>query len=83
MYDHREHERKRIARLKALAAELERLPKSRARDRLLREVLHRSVSIDTGVPAMSCWGDGPDPEGFALFEDMALHGRARFASQRG
>ena len=49
-----ERDLSRIQRLRALAAQLEGLPRSQARDRLLREVHHRTVAVDTGVPAMSC-----------------------------
>ena len=55
MYDEGKHDRERIARLKTLALHLERLPQSRARDRLLREAHHRTVMLDTGVPASSSW----------------------------
>jgi hypothetical protein len=82
MYDALEHDRKRIQRLKALAAQLERLPRSPARDRLLREALHRTVTVDTGVPSRSCWGDDPKRDPAMLFEHMALQAFPRFASQR-
>jgi hypothetical protein len=65
--DHdREHVRRRVARLRALAAQLEQLPQSPARDRLLREAHQRTVMVDTGVPS-------------ALFENMSL---GRFAGGR-
>jgi hypothetical protein len=42
-------ERHRVARLKALAAEIEELPRSETRDALLWDVRSRAVAIDTGV----------------------------------
>jgi hypothetical protein len=72
MHDENRHDRQRIARLRTLAAELELLPRTRARDHLLREVHHRAVMLDTGVPAPSCWGDEPANGQVALFQDMAL-----------
>jgi hypothetical protein len=82
MHDALEHDRKRIQRLKALAAQLQALPRSPARDRLLREALHRSVTVDTGVPSTSCWGDDPLHDPATLFRDMALPAAPRFASRR-
>jgi hypothetical protein len=38
----------RVARLKELAAELERLPPSSARESLLRDVRARAVVLETG-----------------------------------
>ena len=55
-----EQERERIAWLKTLAAQLERLPPSRARDVLLSEVRHRAVMLEIGAPLSSAWGDRPD-----------------------
>jgi hypothetical protein len=43
-----------------------------ARDHLLREVHHRAVMLDTGVPGISCWGGEPENGQIALFQDMAL-----------
>jgi hypothetical protein len=58
--DHdREYDRRRIERLRALAARLEQLPRSPARDRLLREAHHRTVTVDTGLAG-------------GLFQHMAL-----------
>ena len=39
----------RLARLRALLEQLERLPASEERDRMLREVRDRIVDVDTGV----------------------------------
>ena len=78
----REHNRMRIEQLRALAAKLEKLPKSPDRDRLLREAHHRTVAVDTGVPSMSAWRDIADDEPAMLFQHMALAGIPRFASQR-
>ena len=65
--DHdRDYVRRRVARLRALTEQIERLPRSPARDRLLREAYQRTVMVDTGVPS-------------ALFENMAL---GRFAGGR-
>ena len=66
MYE-RERERERIARLKTFAAQLERLPPSRARDGLLREVRHRAVMLEIGVPSSSAWRDRPEHDA-ALFQ---------------
>lgn len=71
MRDEHKHDTDRIARLRTLAAELERLPKSRARDRLLRETHHRTVMVDTGVPELVHLGRsqaGP----IALFQHMTV-----------
>ena len=78
MYDEHKHDRERIAQLKALALHLERLPQSRARDRLLREAHHRTVMLDTGVPASSSWQDRPENDPVALFQDMTLPAFPRF-----
>jgi hypothetical protein len=77
-----QRDRRRIEQLRALAAKLERLPKSPARDRLLREAHHRAVAVDTGVPSMSAWRDIADDDPAMLFQHMALAGIPRFASQR-
>jgi hypothetical protein len=45
------HDKARISRLRALAERLDRLPPSAVRDRLLRDVRHRAVMLDLGVPA--------------------------------
>jgi hypothetical protein len=50
-----------VARLRALAAELERLPRSDARDALLRDVRGRFVALEAGAPATStAWGRDDD-----------------------
>jgi hypothetical protein len=65
--DHdRDYDRRRVERLRALVAQLEQLPRSPARDRLLREAHQRTVMVDTGVPSV-------------LFESMSL---GRFAGGR-
>ena len=76
----REHERRRIERLRALAARLEQLPQSPARDRVLREVHHRTVMVDTGVPSISSWEADADPA--MLFRQMAIGAFPRFTAQR-
>jgi hypothetical protein len=78
----REHERKRVEQLRALAAKLETLPKSPARDQLLREAHNRKVAVDTGVPAMSGWGRTDEHDPSTLFKHVGLVGIPRFASQR-
>ena len=78
MCDTDSHDRERIARLKALALHLERLPQSRARDLLLREAHHRTVMVDTGVPASSSWQDRPENDPGALFQHMTLPAFPRF-----
>jgi len=77
----REHDRKRIEQLR-LAAKLEKLPKSPARDPLLREAHHRTVVVDTGVPAMSGWSSDDEHDPAMLFQHVGLVGIPRFASQR-
>ena len=77
------HDRERIAQLKTLALHLERLPQSRARDRLLREARHRTVMLDTGVldtgvPSSSVWRDRLENDPVALFQDMTLPAFPRF-----
>lgn len=42
-------ERHRVARLRELAAEIEQLPSSGARNALLREVQSRKVALETGT----------------------------------
>jgi hypothetical protein len=54
--------RLRLARLRELAAEVRRLPRSRGRDRLLREVRSRAVDIDTGMAVPSGWSES-EPDG--------------------
>ena len=66
------HDRERIARLRQLAAQLERLPPTPARDELLREAHHRTVMLDTGGPPSSLWRDRHANEPTALFQHMAL-----------
>ena len=78
----RERDLRRVQRLRTLGAQLERLPRSPARDRLLREVLHRAVAVDTGVPMMSCWGDQALQDPAELFDQMALGAFPRFAAER-
>jgi hypothetical protein len=72
MYDADKHDRERIARLKTLATQLERLPQSRARDTLLREAHHRAVMLDTGTPPSFGWRHRPENDSVAFFEYMTL-----------
>ena len=72
MYDEGKHDRERIAQLKMLALRLERLPQSRARDQLLREAHHRTVMLDTGVPASSSWRGPLENDPVALFQHMTV-----------
>ena len=65
MHNSHQHDRDRIERLRALAAKLDRLPRSDARDRLLRDVRRRTVLVDT-VPSVH----GSDH--VALFEQMTV-----------
>jgi hypothetical protein len=51
----REH---RLKRLRALIAQLERLPATAERDRMLREVRGRLVDVDTGTPPSALLSDG-------------------------
>ena len=44
-------ERQRVLRLRTLAADLERLPRSQARDVLLRATRSRVVAVETGEPS--------------------------------
>jgi hypothetical protein len=78
MYDPSHCERERIARLKTLASQLERLPQSSARDRLIREAHHRTVALDTGIPASSCWREQPEKDPGVLFQHMTLRPVAGF-----
>ena len=78
MHDEDKHDRERIAQLKTLALHLERLPQSRARDRLLREAHHRTVMLDTGVPSSSSWRDRPENDPVALFQHMTVPAFGRF-----
>jgi hypothetical protein len=78
MYDEDKHDRNRIAQLKTLAAQLERLAPSRARDELLREAHDRTVMLDTGVPSSSSWRDRPETDARALFQHMTLPAFPRF-----
>jgi hypothetical protein len=75
----REHDRLRIQRLRALAARLEALPRSPARDRLLRQAHHRAVTVDTGEPSMGLGADEPE---HVLFQHLALQATARFSGRR-
>ena len=77
MYDSDKHDRKRIARLRTLAAQLEQLPQSRARDELLREAHHRTVMVDTGESS-SGWRDRPENDPVPLFQHMALSAGRQF-----
>jgi len=77
MYDAARHDRERIAQLKTLALHLERLPQSRARDRLLREAHHRTVMLDSGLPS-TVWRGRPENDPVALFQDMTLPASRRF-----
>ena len=78
MYDGDKHDRERIAQLKTLAAHLERLAPSRARDELLREAHHRTVMLDTGVPSSSSWQARPEKDPVALFQHMTIPAFPRF-----
>jgi hypothetical protein len=78
MHDVDMYDRERIVRLKELAAQLERLPPSRARDALLREAHHRTVMVDTGGPPSVPWQDRAENHPTALFEHMALPAFPRF-----
>jgi starvation-inducible outer membrane lipoprotein len=49
--------RSRLARLRDLAAEVHRLPRSSGRDSLLRELRGRAVAVDTGAADPSGWTD--------------------------
>ena len=72
MYDEDAHDRERIARLKTLAAQVERLPPSRVRDELLREARHRTVMLDLGLPPSSAWRDRPENDQAALWQHMTV-----------
>jgi hypothetical protein len=78
----REHDRKRVEQLRALAAKLEQMPRSPTRDRLIREAHHRTVAVETGVPAMSGLGKNDEHDPAMLFQHVGLVGIPRFASQR-
>ena len=78
MYDGDRHDRERIAQLKRLAAHLERLAPSRARDELLRAAQHRTVMVDTGVPSSFSWQDRPGEDPVALFQHMTVPAFPRF-----
>ncbi len=78
MHDMDMHDRERIARLRQLAAQLERLPPTHARDELLREAHHRTVMLDTGGPPSSLWRDRPENDPTALFQHLALPAFPRF-----
>jgi hypothetical protein len=49
--------RLRLERLRELAAEVHRLPRSRGRDHLLRKLRGRAVEVDTGAADPSGWRD--------------------------
>ena len=53
----------RLVRLKQLAGAVDRLPPSRARDRLLRDVRSRAVAADTGPEQPSGWRGRPGGSG--------------------
>ncbi len=72
------HDSERIARLKQLAAQLEMLPPTHARDALLRETHHRTAMLNTGGPPSSPWRDRTENYPTALFEHMALPAFPRF-----
>ena len=78
MYDGDQRDRARIEQLKTLAAHLERLAPSRARDELLRETHHRTVMLDTGVPSSSSWRDPSTNDERVLFQHMTLPAFPRF-----
>ena len=78
MYDGAKHDRERIAQLKTLAAHIERLAPSRARDELLREAHHRTVMLDTGVPSSSSWPDRAENDAVALFQHLTVPAFTRF-----
>ena len=61
----------RIARLKTLAAHLERPAPSRERDEL-RGARHRTVMLDTDVPSRSSWRARPENDPGALFQHMRV-----------
>jgi hypothetical protein len=67
-----------VEHVDVLAARLERLPQSRAHDRLLREAHRRTVMLDTGIPASSCWREQPENHSAALFQQMTLPAFSRF-----
>jgi hypothetical protein len=54
-----ERHRQRIARLRELAAEVERQVPSQARDMLLDELRSRAVAIETGDQESSMWRREP------------------------
>jgi len=58
-----EHER--LARLRELAAELERLPPSEARDALLSQVRSRCVALETGSEPSVRWSTQSPPQAAA------------------
>ena len=78
MHDVDTHDRERIARLRQLAAQLERLPPTPRRDELLREAHHRTVMLDTGGPPSSLWQDRRENDPIALFRHMAPPAFSRF-----
>jgi hypothetical protein len=57
-------ERERLLRLRALAAELERRPRSASRDALLVDVRRRIVAVEAGEKRGWAWRDtsAPGPE---------------------
>ena len=71
MRDEHKHDQARIARLRTLAFELQRLPQSRERDQLLRETHQRTVMVDTGEPELGPRG-GSELDPVALFQHMTL-----------
>ena len=72
------HDREQITRLRRLAAQLERLPPTPARDELIREAHHRTVMLDTGGPSTSLWRGRNENDPTALFQHMALPAFPRF-----
>ena len=71
MRDEHKHDQQRIARLRTLASELQRLPQSGARDQLLREAHHRTVMVDTGEPELDP-RVGSEVDRVALFQHMTV-----------
>jgi hypothetical protein len=61
----------RLVRLKELAAELERLPRSRVRDALLGKVRARAVILETG-PLSLGWAEHGEREVVRQRDDIGL-----------
>ena len=52
----------RMRRLRAVEARLAQLPRSRERERLLREVRSRVVALETGADDDAAWRPGAEPD---------------------